>query len=301
MNDNSSAVINLKSLETGATDPASRPHVFNYAGSEEFLRDFCKFLKHTKAMTLKALSERSGLSISFLSMFISGHRPLSKMAAGKLQKALPLQQAESDYLNLLFVSENSDSREEVLTALRKIQNSREYKFYRSEEGAIFEYFSQPLNIVIREMVQLKNFQEDPKWIQSVLNEAVTTLDIKRALLFLEEKGFLCRDKDQKLVVAERDISCMDKIMRLSLIDYHRTMLEKAIHSLDKKDVQKDITGQTIAIDSKRFNEVVELMSLTRKRIRDMEKESLSENSADMVLHVGLVALPLAKDDKEDSE
>ena len=70
-----------------------------------------------------------------------------------------------------------------------------YRDQNAEESVFFKYISQWYHVAIREMALLPDFSTEPEWIQKRLHAPVPLQQIREALRFLLESGYLIQKKN----------------------------------------------------------------------------------------------------------
>ncbi|MNT14207.1 hypothetical protein D3C72_1492010 [compost metagenome] len=87
---------------------------------------------------------------------------------------------------------DSDSREEKLDLVKKMQKFHKYGDENAKELEAYKYLTKWHYVALREMILLDNFKNDVDWIQSRLSFPVTAKEIAEAIEFLLQHDFIAK-------------------------------------------------------------------------------------------------------------
>jgi len=254
--------------------------IVNYTDYRAFLSDY--YHSRKKKMTgfsYKVMAERAGFSsASFQRMVIEGEKNLSSEGATKMAGAMKLNKKSTEYFEYIVAFTQAKDIETKELYLEKIDRYRKKNKPELLLGKEYNYLKEWFHVVIREMVEFAGFSENAKTISSRLNFALSQDDIEKSLSFLEEYGFLIRDKSGKLRKAEKTISTVDIPDNEELIliakRYHLSMIELAAKSVTALPREKrNINNTTISMSQKSYD-------LAIKRIENLRYEMLELAAAD---------------------
>ncbi|MCB0389722.1 MAG: TIGR02147 family protein, partial [Bdellovibrionales bacterium] len=150
----------------GVPQIIEKPIVFEYTDFRLYLSDMYNYLKSTKPQfSYRYFSQKSGFSSpNFLKLVINGDRNLSEESILKFTNGLALDSVESEYFKILVHFNQSSlplERAQFAEEMFIFLNRRKIVTINSSE---MNYYARWFNIVIREMVGLKNFKEEENWI-----------------------------------------------------------------------------------------------------------------------------------------
>ena len=157
--------------------------IFTYLDYRAFLQDSFEELKVThKSFSHRAFARMAGFSSSNFPMLVmQGKRNLSTEGIHKVAKGLKLKKSESEFFEHLVRFEQAGSDSERNFYYSRIASNRRYVSARPLEKEQFDYYSKWYIPVIREMLLLKDFKEDPKWIAQRLSPNITEREAEQAL------------------------------------------------------------------------------------------------------------------------
>lgn len=270
-----------------------RPSVSNYQDPIHFLKDWFQYLKKTdRSFSLRELARQSGVSVSYLTMMTQRKRPITDKLFRKIAPCLKLDRLELRTLERLIELSRSTTTEAKTTALHKLQNLKSYREANPAEWEVHRYLSNWLNVAVREVIQLKDFKNDPSWIQERLVEKIPPDEITQAMDLLIKLGLVDLEGGQQMVISKRTLQCHDEIFRISLGCFHAQMLELAAKSITNTSREnRVILGSTIGLPKEKTGELFEM-------IRDFQKklEQWAEpfKDIDEIYHFEAAAFPLTK-------
>jgi uncharacterized protein (TIGR02147 family) len=276
--------------------PLGAPDIYTYLSSLDFVLARFKYLSSQgKHPSLRKLSKSLNISPAYLSMVLSKKRPMTKALLKKFSENLELSKEEKQYLKAINEFENAKNQESKSQALEKLQNFKAYNSTHPEESDAFEYMTNPLNVIIRELAASENFNEDPIWIQENLISKHPQKHIKKSLNFLITKGYLVRDLNGRLIQSARVVRCYDKIFKVALTNYHQKMFQLAGESIENVTPNKrEIRGMTFSIESEKISEIKKILDDAFQKIRNLEAQQ-NQEKLNQVVQVEIGAFPLSKE------
>ena len=272
------------------------PRVFDFHDYRQYLNAWLEYKKSIDPkFSLRKLAKEINSSPSYLSMILNGERKLRSSVLTSWKNLLNLSDSEFSYLECLQVLSDSDSQEDRLIAIKKMQKYGRYKNQHTNEVKFYKYLSKWYNVAIKEMTELKNFVLDIDWIQKKLESKVSRDEVRKAVEFLIKEEFIIPDHNGGFEASEKALKCEGSIFKSGLSAFHKQMFEKAIRSIDTIPAnERWIYGNTVAISKNQFNEIVLIMKEANENINQIIKRK--ENN-DVVYHTGFLAFPLTKGDQ----
>lgn len=271
----------------------NKPNVYSYHDYRTFLKDWISSLQETQSdLSMRKIAEKSELAVGYLPMVLSGKRNLTVKALESLKKHLKLKTDELAYLKYMMELNDSDSREDKLELVKKMQKFHKYGEENAKELEAYKYLTKWHYVALREMILLEDFKNDVDWIQDRLSFAVTPKDINEGLNFLLEHNFIEKTAKGKFKVKDKIIDCFDGIYRLSLGEFYKQVYALAVESIEKVPRnERLLLGHTFAVSNEAFEKISEVLNEALAKIRDIEK---NDSQRDRVYQVSFAAFPLTK-------
>ncbi len=268
------------------------PDIFRYETVQAYLRDvFEAGLKSRTRSGVRALARRAGFkSPALLSMLARGERRLTLEATEKLSKALRLTGARKRYLETLSRLDRAGSPGEELAAKETLLSLRR----RTDEGSLALKQYRCLTVwyypAIYELVGLRCFQPNGRWLSRKLGGEVTPEQAERALVEMRSVGLLV-EEDGKLHQSQAALATTDGILNLAIQKYHREMLSRAIRSLELPPSEREVSGLTVRVPREKLDWV-------KARLRELRSELNQVLSAcpdaDDVYQISFACFPLTQ-------
>lgn len=269
--------------------------VFKYDSYPEYLQDYVKFKKlHKKNWSISTWAKKLGLSTtSSLTNIIQGRRPPShKMSLKIIETITEASELEKTYFILLVeLFKNSDNvslAESIKKRMGSIRPRDTFKQITEDQlSKIANWYSYG----IREMVNLKDFKRDHKWIAQRLNPRITEREVEISLSSLMETGLLSNDDDGKLVLASESFETSTDLKSSFLKNYHKSILNLAIEKIDSCSVDKrHFNSTTISLRKEDLQAAKLFIENTRREFI----ETFDRPAGDEIYNLSLVFFPITE-------
>lgn len=224
--------------------------------------------------SLRAFARDLKLSPSRLSEVLNKKQGLSRSAAEQISKTLGFGQEESDYFCDLVSLKHARSVKERENAKLRVFKA-EFEKQRDEHYSLqldsFKIISDWYHLGILELLKVKNFRHDTKWIARRLG--VQVIQIELAIDRLTRVGLL-KIEDGRFVATQSKGWVPGGVPSSSIRKFHKQVLEKAL-----------VAMETQAVDERFFS--TRLMTLNRsdlpkafEMITDFQKRFCVDNEVD---------------------
>lgn len=270
-----------------------KPNVFKYHDYRAFLKDVIAYLQVGQPeLSMRMISQKSEFAVGYLPMILSGKRNLSLSALAKLKKTLKLKTDEVSYLKHMIAFNDSDSREEKLDLLKKMQKFQKYSGGNVKELEAYKYLTKWHYVALREMIALDHFKNDVEWIQEQLQFSVSTKEIHEGLEFLLKHEFIAKDTKGVFQAKEKMLDCFDGIFRLSLSEFYKQIFGLAVEAIDNVPrSERLLLGHTFAVSDASFAKISQVLEEALHKAREIE---INDKQKDRVYQVSFNAFPLTK-------
>jgi uncharacterized protein (TIGR02147 family) len=227
----------------------------------EEIVDYRQILKHelearcdqNPRYSLRAFARDLDLAPSRLSELLSGKQGLSRAAAQRICAALNFSKEETDRFCDLVDSLHARSEADRVAASARLRKYEKVsKVYQLQEDA-FRVISEWYHLGILELMQLKDFRDDSRWLASKLG--ISQVQVELAIERLLRLRLLAKEND-RLVPAKEQGNVPDDIPSASIKKFHRQILEKASEALymQGKD-QREFGAVVIAVNKSQLAEL----------------------------------------------
>ncbi len=231
------------------------------------------------------------LSPNFIKLVIESQRNLSEESARALAQALKLSKLASDFFVTLVHFNQAVNGLERQKYLSEMMRHRQFREIRQIEADQFEFYRAWYVSAIRELVQLKDFVEDPHWIAEKLSPKITPQEASASLELLIRLGFIKRNKSGRLVQANPKLSTGHEIRSLMVKNFHREMLRLATDSMEAfAPAWREIGSVTMGVSADRIQELKEKIFQFRQEILEIFAEESQES--DQVMQFNIQLFPL---------
>jgi uncharacterized protein (TIGR02147 family) len=229
--------------------------VFEHQSYRSFLRGtLAERQKSREGNSLRAFSQKLGVSNSHLSDVLNGKKSLSMELAFKIAVKLDLTEAETQYLCLLVqLDQEKDPvfREELTKRLAVINPQRKsYDLSVDHFKAIAEWH----HYAILELTYITGFRLEPDAAAKKLG--ISKVEAEIAIDRLKRLDLLERDERGHYRKTHSNIVFQSQTPNGALKLYHKQVLQKALESIDAQTPAERMSATDILpIDSKHLPEV----------------------------------------------
>ncbi|MEZ4741665.1 MAG: TIGR02147 family protein [Bdellovibrionota bacterium] len=225
--------------------------------------------------SLRAFARDLKLSPSRLSEILSGKQGLSPNAAKKVSDSLGFNRDEKSYFCDLVASMHARSRQEREAAkLRLKKFSHEDNVHQLKLDA-FRIISDWYHLAILELINLKWFKNDTRWIAKTLG--ITEIEAELAIERLIRVQLLVR-KDDKLTPLKGPGLIPGGIPSDSIKKFHTQILERGKQAIATQGVdEREFGAAIIAVDKSKLKEAKEEIENFQHRICRLMDESSNKD------------------------
>lgn len=278
-------------------DMPDKPSIFDYSDYRAFIADWYNWKKlKNQNFSHRLFAKTCGYkSSNLLSLIMAGKRHMPLLGIHAFAKAFDFTEKERRYLETLVHysrAENPAEQADLLKKLSKHTTSETVKLKVEQ----YEFLSNWFYGAIRELVNLKDFEEAPRWISLKLREAITSQQAAEALKLLLHLGLIERAPSGKLKTNSKVITTGDEVASLSAFRAHYQILGLAMKSLrDRSQSEgRNFNGVTFTIKQEDFKKVAaKLKDLRDDFVHFLMTLSEDPDSEDALYHAIFNAFPLS--------
>lgn len=242
--------------------------IYNFNDPREFLSEVLKEKQRVNPrFSLRSWSKQLGFSSpSVLSMILRGERKIQLDLVSRISDSLRLPKEEQNYLQVLALYSNASSPTEKQLYLDLLKQLRPDKEFSNLTLDRFRIIADWYHFAIYEMVDLKDFRNDPEAISARLGGQITPVQAKQAVERLLRLELLVVDSEGRLSKGDPDqVFTTTDVPSDALKKHHSQMIEKAALALRSQTVhEREISSNTIAIQLSKLPEA-------KKAIRKFQK------------------------------
>jgi uncharacterized protein (TIGR02147 family) len=278
--------------------------IYGYTDYRGYLKDFYEFKKDSaRGYSYRSFSKTAGFSSpNFLKLVIDGKRNISPEAIDKFIKALRLTPQMGEYFRALVKMNQSKSDDDKAKFYEDLKHLTPHAKRRELNVEEYQYLSSWLYPVLRELIELKSFRDDPYWIARRLKSKVNVSDITKALSWLVKAGFIEKLANGCYTSHDNMVLTSDEVKNLAIRNYHRQMLEQAKEALEELDVsEREFGALTFSLPSSALDELKFKLKNFRRDLHTWAMQTVSDSSGEMVVQVNLQMYPHTANPKKEEK
>jgi uncharacterized protein (TIGR02147 family) len=202
----------------------SAPNLFDYFDYREFLHDYYQFhKKKNTAYSYRLFARKAKLgSPNYLKLVVDGKRRITDRTLYQFARGLGLTKDQEKYFRELVMYQevsDPDSKDTHLRSLLKYQEKQRTPILLKSDR--IKFLLDWYHSIIRELVNLKDFKEDPAWIVKRLGNKITEAQAKESLELLYRLRFLQKTGDGKVIQTEPLLTSSDEVPSHVIRSLHR--------------------------------------------------------------------------------
>jgi len=270
-------------------------NLYDYLNYRIFLNDYYNWQKKINAkFSHRYFCQRAGFKTSnVLKLIISNQRNLSRSGALKFLTALKLDKKQQRYFQTLVLYNQAQSEEQKSQYLEELFYLKQKVDVRNVEIKHYEFYKEWYHTVIREIIELPDFNGDPEWITKKAYPVLSNKKVKASLKLLKEIGFVEQDARGKLKVTNSAITTPTQLNSEVVANFNREMIKLAMNaSLNLPKEKREISGVTLRISKKCF---ADFKMRVAELKQDLLKRAVLDKNSDGIYQFNFQIFPLVVD------
>ena len=256
--------------------------------------DVCLCKKNTDPQfTFRSFAQRGGFkSPGILQRIIQGDRNLSESSIEIFAKILELDGEETEFFNRLVHFNQAKTKNQKDHFFNEVEKFRLKYSQKCLDSKQYEFWSAWYYPVIRELVRLPDFKEDPEWISKQIKPSVSIENVEEALFKLQELNLIKRNKEGRLEQVSLNISSGNKVSKTFLRKFHKQMIRKGKESIERfSKEERFLASSTLCLNDEKLNEISDLL---KKCCEEIITISSNVNDSDRVVQLNFQLFPLTE-------
>ncbi|MCO4792265.1 MAG: DUF4423 domain-containing protein [Bacteriovoracaceae bacterium] len=263
-----------------------QPDIQEYKNYRDFLKDFAQFKKFSNPYwSYGSWAKDLGLNgASTLSMILKGKRHPSKKLADTFCNYFKFNEPDKNYFHELIKIQKQTKDDPTLTVLLLEQKGLEEN--KEEKPLFFDWRA----FAIRELTQMDEFDEDPKWISTKLGGKLSPDESKEIVQKLVEYGALERSPSGRLRATSQVIQPSDGFTRSQARTFHHEVTGLTQDAFELPINQRAFHSSTLSMKKEKIDEA-------KKLIREFQinfSKLMEDNPGDEVYQFNMQFFPLTK-------
>lgn len=269
--------------------------IFDYVDYRKFLSDRVMKLRGDPSFNVRSFAAQAGLRApGYLKMVIDGKRNLTVDTIEKFCRALAIQGRERLFFEKLVLYNQATDPDLKCQYFNDLTLLKPRSRGNLPDSRLNRYLGNPHYAMIREMVALRDFREDAKWIARRLSLPLRPAEVREAIEVLLTLGLLRRTKGRKLEQAAGMVQTEGRdTQSAEAYHFHESVLNlsrRALAVLPQEE--RHFHAMTLPLPKKMFPEIINEFYLFRDRV--MARANQLGVAPDEVFQTSFQFFPLTK-------
>ncbi len=267
--------------------------IYDFTNYQLFLKEYYDEQKKVrKGFSYQFLADHCGFkSKTFIYKIIHGDKPLNVSGALKIGEFMKLKKRELDYFEAIVMFSNaktSDERKFYFDKLQRFSCKSKSSLLRKHQ---FEFFSHWYNSVIRELVEIADWDNDYSLLAKLVIPHISVREAKQSVELLLKLGFIEEYEEGKYRRSFRAMSTGSDVISLAVHDFQKENLQLASEAIDRFPRSKrDISTLTVSVNDEGAKRIMAEVAEFRKKLVGIVAEY---PEVDSVYQINFQTFPLS--------
>lgn len=269
--------------------------IFDYEDYRDMIKDYyLEHKKHNSLYSFSTLGKMLGLDASHAYYIVQKKRNLPVHAVPAAKKMLGLDGRGAAYFDLLIVASRTKSEKTKAEVMQKAVLLRDVKRHLLQQDEI-KYLSEWWTIVVRALIEVKRGNVDVAEIASSIIPPITEEQAQESIDLLKTLGFIQPYSDNRVKLSDPHITIQGAEKAQAIRSFQSKVMQFGIRSLSETPPEeRDISTITMAVDSKGFADIRNMISEFRKELQIRVDKCIAP---DRVMQLNLALFPVAQNKK----
>jgi uncharacterized protein (TIGR02147 family) len=266
--------------------------VFDYLEYRDYLKDsFDERKSEDPFFSYRILAGMLGLDTSNMFRILHGEAHLPARCQPSALDFLGLSGRSAEYFILLIGYARERGAKAKKEILEKALSLRDVARRQLEEEQMASYFGDWWVVAVRSLLEVLDGRSNPAEIARRLAPNVPEEEVARALQILKDLGLVKKASSDRLVLAEAHVTAGGELKTKAVRQFQKQILSLASESLERFPREsRDVSTLTLAVDSKAFEEIREILRECRRQIQKRVEDA---KKPDRVMQLSMAFFPVA--------
>lgn len=256
--------------------------IYEYSNPNQFFKDRWSDLKRKRPeLSVRSLANFLDLnSHGSIHQMLSGKRKIGQAYIPKISQYLGLEDKERLYFDILVRFSRANTVEETNFYLETMKELKPKEVPSMEILNNYEIQREPLYFFIMELAELEELVNDHVYIAKKMVLKYSSFEIKGAISFLIENGFLIQNSQNVLKKLHKHLYSKQDKRNLALVQYHQKLSSLAHYAVEKQNIhEREFNGSAFNIDTNSLLMIKEdIRDFLASMIKKYESPSLEGNA-----------------------
>lgn len=241
------------------TDAAQRVSITGYLDVVGYLRALYQQVKEANSpYSYRHFAEELGFGFTnYMHLVLTGKREISLEVAAKVVEKLGMKRADRDYFMALIAYHRARDHRQREILFGEIVRIRQRQTPQELDQDMLAYLSEWYHPVVRELVQLPEFKDDPRWVAQTIRPTIPEKAADASLKLLKRLQLIVwSDEKNRWVQRDPNVTTGPMIRGLGVKRYHQQMMILATDALlQVPAARRDYQALTFAVDDELMDDI----------------------------------------------
>lgn len=267
--------------------------VFDYLDYRDMLKDRFEERKSSSFYSYRMMADSFGMDTSYLFRILQHEEHLPARCQSRATEFLGLTGRSAEYYLLLIAyarERNAKSKKEILEKALALRDVSRHELLDAE----IAYYQEWWVAALRALLEVSGGRAVPKELASKLVPPVSEEEVAKALLLLEQLGFVKKLSSERLVSTEVHVTSGTTGEKIAAVHrYQRIILDLASQALARfPKERRDVSTLTVAVDMEAHLEIRGLLRECRRQIQTCVERV---KAPDTVMQIAMAYFPVSQE------
>jgi len=271
--------------------------IFEYIDYRRLLKDLYEQEKADKPFfSYRYIAQKVGFSSAgFFTNILQRKRNISPQMLLQFATLFKFNRTQTEYFEMLVLFDQAKNHKEKKYYFERILSSKRSKL-KIVDKQHYEFYSKWYYTAVRELINVYPFtgesDDDYKELAKMLAPAISAVEAKKAIGFLESAGFIARN--DRGIYAQTDplISTGYEATSVAITNFQLAAADLAKEAIDRFErTKRSISTLTLSLSQQGYETIMERLRMFHREVLEIAK---ADKKVDRIYHMNFHVFPMSK-------
>jgi uncharacterized protein (TIGR02147 family) len=266
--------------------------IYTYYDYRLYINDFYHEKKAANPnYSYRLIAGKVGCDHALIIKILRGERHIGSKKVETFASWLGLSDRQKTYFKLLISFGKAKDNEDRKRFFEKILAFSDIAEKQIDSGQ-YEYYQRWYYTAVREILNIRPFKDDYRWLAEAVHPSITPLQAKKAVQLLNRLGMIVRNEDGYFHLTDRFVTTGENWQSIAIRSFQKEACALAAQSIDNvPPEERDISTVTVSLNEEGCKRIRESLARLRREIIEV---AISCEPVDRAYQMNLQFFPVSK-------